>query len=144
MRRSLDVAALARVLPTMCTAALVVVTAMVCGRVLPIASAMGQNPCPQPEALAEWVDEWPAAHALFVEDDLVVLFTYPHPVRLWAETASIYHLPSASCIHLSWDGEVSARHDVTDEGRVCLNRVFQDEALMERIRQLTPWASRAQ
>jgi len=90
-----------------------------------------------------WIAEWPHEHKLVIDHNFVVLFTYPHPARFWAETASIYELDSLSCVDLNSDGEVARRVNSDEGGRQQLDRVLADEPLMQRIRSLIPWDSRS-
>lgn len=99
--------------------------------------------CHERDLLLTWIAEWPHEHKLVIEHNLVVLFTYPHPARFWAETASIYELDSLSCVDLNADGEVARRVNSDEGGRRRLDRVVTDEPLMQRIRSLIPWDSRS-
>jgi hypothetical protein len=98
--------------------------------------------CVEREVLDGWIAEWPAEHRLVIDDQLVVLFTYPHPARLWSEAASIYDRASLSCVDLNSNGEIARRIDASEEGRQRLGRALADDALMARIRALIPWETR--
>ncbi len=98
--------------------------------------------CVERDVLDGWIAEWPAEHKLVIDDQLIVLFTYPHPARFWSESASIYDLPSLSCVELNATGEIARRVDGNEQGRQHLDRVLGDDALMTQIRALIPWETR--
>ncbi|MFO7684360.1 MAG: hypothetical protein R6X34_30385 [Chloroflexota bacterium] len=53
-------------------------------------------------------DEWPSDHKQRLADDMVVVFTYPHPIADWVGGAVIYHVPSVSAVILDFNGSFPA------------------------------------
>lgn len=94
---------------------------------------------PMPQDLRSYLDAWPEERKLVIEQDVVAIFTYPHPVVFWDQTASLYHVPSMSRVDLNSNGEVAITHYRNEEGRQCLQRILTDDSRMKLICSLIPW-----
>ena len=104
---------------------------------LPSPPLLPENSTPQ--ALRSYLDAWPEERKLVIEQDVVAIFTYPHPVVFWDQTASLYHVPSMSRVDLNSNGEVAITHYRNEEGRQRLQRILTDDSRMKLIRSLIPW-----
>ena len=94
---------------------------------------------PMPQDLRSYLDAWPEERKLVIERDVVAVFTYPHPVVFWDQTASLYHVPSMSRVDLNSNGEVAITHYRNEGGRQRLQRILTDDSRMKLIRSLIPW-----
>ena len=94
---------------------------------------------PTPQDLRSYLDAWPEERKLVIERDVVAIFTYPHPVVFWDQTASLYHVPSMSRVDLNSNGEVAITHYTNEEGRQRLQRILTDDSRMKLIRILISW-----
>ncbi len=88
-----------------------------------------------PEDVEQYFAQWPDEHKLRLADDVVVLFTYPHPLANWVAGAIIYHIPSVSVVHLDFDGSVMTEyaHYESQAGQTHLEEILADEELLKEL-----------
>ena len=82
--------------------------------ILPSPPLLPEDPVPQD--LRSYLDAWPRERKLIIERDMVAIFTYPHPVVYWDQTASLYHVTSMSRVDFNSNGEVTITHYENEEG----------------------------
>ena len=94
---------------------------------------------PRPRDLRIYLDAWPEERKLVLERDVVVTFTYSHPVVTWDQTASLHHVPSMSRVDLNSAGKVAITQYGNEKGRQALERILANDPRMKLIRGLIPW-----
>ncbi|MDP2952062.1 MAG: hypothetical protein Q8O76_01935 [Chloroflexota bacterium] len=129
------------------------------------ASAPTPTPPPRPPAggihtpddVRAQYESWPDGHKFSIDEDVVVMFSYPHPMLDFAGFAFIKHIPSVSSVTLNrpgwvvgpggtktpmylgrpkwYDGQevVVRTHYNSEEGERRLEKVLADKDLMRRI-----------
>lgn len=88
-----------------------------------------------PEDVEAYFNQWPEEHKRRLSDDVVVVFTYPHPLANWVGGGIIYHIPSVSTIYLDFQGNVNEQltHYESAEGQARLEEVLADAELMQEL-----------
>lgn len=88
-----------------------------------------------PEDVKAYFNQWPEEHKRRLSDDLVAVFTYPHPLANWVGGGIIYHIPSVSTIYLDFQGNVNEQltHYESEEGQARLEEVLADVELMQEL-----------
>ncbi|MCZ7671809.1 MAG: hypothetical protein M5U34_34105 [Chloroflexi bacterium] len=80
-------------------------------------------------------DEWPSAHKQRLSDDLLVIFTYPHPLGDWVGGALIYDVPSVSAVVLDFNGRFNPdlTHYEDEAGQARLEEILADTDPMQEL-----------
>ena len=88
-----------------------------------------------PQDVQHNFDEWPSAHKQRLSDDLLVIFTYPHPLGDWVGGALIYDVPSVSAIVLDFNGRFNPdlTHYEDEVGQARLEEILADADLMREL-----------
>lgn len=104
-------------------------------------SRVTENPAPlamgvhTPADVEAYFAQWPDEHKRRLSDEVVIVFTYPHPVATWVGGAIIYHIPSVSTVYLDFDGNVDEQltHYESEAGQARLEEVLADIELMQEL-----------
>ncbi|MCZ7666458.1 MAG: META domain-containing protein [Chloroflexi bacterium] len=88
-----------------------------------------------PQDVVRHFDEWPSEHKQRLSDELLVIFTYPHPLGDWVGGALIYDVPSVSAIVLDFNGRFNPdlTHYKDEAGQVRLEEILADANLMQEL-----------
>lgn len=88
-----------------------------------------------PEDVEDYFNQWPEEHKRRLSDDVVAVFTYPHPVANWVGGGIIYHIPSVSTVYLDFRGNVDEQltHYESEEGQTRLEAILDDDELMQQL-----------
>jgi hypothetical protein len=88
-----------------------------------------------PEDVVAYFIQWPDEHKQRLNEDVVVIFTFPGSVADWVAGALIYDIPSVSVIYLDFEGGVDEQltHYASEEGRARLEAILADAALMQAL-----------
>lgn len=87
-----------------------------------------------PEDMQLRFEAWPDKHKILVEPGLVVAFTYDVQGVDWIAPVFINHIPSFSSMTLDRNGnELGTARINSDEARIAINSILEDDLLMEEI-----------
>lgn len=88
-----------------------------------------------PEDVQQYFAQWADDYKLALAEDVLAIFTFPHPTVRWVGGAVIYHVPSVSTVTLDFAGNVDPGFAdyKSDEAQARLEAVLADPAVLNQL-----------